>query len=122
METLLYREEDGTVPLLAWLAELQAKPRLKCYAYIDLLESRGHELRRPVADYLRDGIYELRPSYRGQQYRILYFFTGRQAVVLSHGLVKQKLVPPAEIARAVERKAKFLGNPDRHAFRPRETE
>jgi hypothetical protein len=32
-----------------------------------------------VADYLRDGIYELRPTFGGIHYRILYFFHGHEA-------------------------------------------
>src|ERR1019366_4808136 len=53
----------------------------------------GHELRRPIADILRDEIYELRPSHRGVQYRILYFFRDRDVVVLSHGIMKRQKVP-----------------------------
>jgi hypothetical protein len=48
-----------------------------------MLEQQGHELRRPIADFLRDGIYELRPSVQGVNYRILYFFSGRNVVVVS---------------------------------------
>ena len=50
----------------------------------------GHELRRPEADFLRDGIYELRVSRRGVHRRILYFFHGKFAAVVSHGLVKER--------------------------------
>jgi hypothetical protein len=35
-------------------------------------------LRRPHADYLEDGIYELRWRNGTVQYRILYFFHGRE--------------------------------------------
>jgi hypothetical protein len=38
----------------------------------------GHELRRPEADFLRDGIYELRASLGGVHHRILYFFLPRR--------------------------------------------
>ncbi len=48
---------------------------------------------------------------------MLYFFHGSQAVVLSHGLVKEREIPPAEIDRAVERKRKFVANPKRHTHR-----
>jgi hypothetical protein len=65
----------------------------------------GHELRRPEADFLRDGIYELRVSLRGVHHRILYFFYGAAAAVVSHGLTKEDAVPPREIERAVEREA-----------------
>lgn len=64
---------------------------------IERLQNLGHELRRPEADYLRDGIYELRVGLRGMNYRMLYFFHGRTAAVLGHGLVKEREVPPREI-------------------------
>ena len=43
------------------------------YTYMRLLAAFGHELHRPIADSLRDGIYELRASHQGIPYRILYF-------------------------------------------------
>ncbi|MBI4904797.1 MAG: type II toxin-antitoxin system RelE/ParE family toxin [Acidobacteria bacterium] len=63
----------------------------------------GHEMRRPEADYLRDGIYEIRATLRGVNHRILYFFHGNIAAVVSNGLVKQRVVPPGGSDRAQER-------------------
>jgi phage-related protein len=80
------------------------------------LEELGSELRRPEADYLRDDIYELRASYQGIHYRMLYFFHGRMAVVVSHGIVKERAVPPREIDLAVRRKQAFHADPQRHTF------
>lgn len=82
-ELVFYREEDGSVLLLEWLDGLEAKPQEKCLARLARLEQVGHELRRPEADYLRDGIYELRAAYRGVQYRMLYFFSGKAFVIVS---------------------------------------
>jgi putative component of toxin-antitoxin plasmid stabilization module len=76
----------------------------------------GHELRRPEADYLRDGIYELRIKRGHVNYRILYFFHGNVAAVLSHGLVKERTVPSKEINKAIQRKQKFEQNPERHSW------
>jgi hypothetical protein len=56
----LYKEDEGTVPVLEWLDELPVKIQDKCAARIKRLMICGHELRRPEADYLRDAIYELR--------------------------------------------------------------
>lgn len=72
-------------------------------------------MRRPIADFLRDGIYELRPSCEGVHYRILYFFSGKDVVVLSHGIIKEGAVPGVEIDRAVERKKKFQADPKAHS-------
>ena len=103
--------------LLDWLDDLPRKPREKCVARLGRLEELGHELRRPEADFLRDGIYELRAAHQRVQYRMLYFFSGKAFVVVSHGLVKEETVPPKEIDRAVERKRKFESDPASRAFR-----
>ncbi len=115
---IFYRDEDGTVPLVNWLDSLTAKAQDKCLARLKRLEDLGHELRQPEADYLRDGIYELRVSLQGAQYRMLYFFHGNTAAVASRGIVKGQKVPPQEIDRAGERKKKFTVNPKRHTFKP----
>ena len=111
---VIYKEEDGTIPLLRWLDDLEDKARDKCVVKIERLAELGHELRRPEADLLRDGIYELRAKRGHVQYRILYFFHGNQAVVLSHGLTKEQTVPAKEVDRAIENRSKFLKEPARH--------
>ncbi len=63
---------------------------------------------------MRDDIYELRVALQGINYRVLYFFHGREAVILSHGLVKERVVPPKEIERAIGRKKKFETAPQKH--------
>ena len=113
---VLYREEDGSCPFVEWFNDLPSKTQDKCYLRLERLREMGHELRRPEADFLRDGIYELRVSLRGVHHRILYFFHGAVAAVVSHGLVKERVVPPKEIDRAVERKKRFEANPPRHSY------
>ena len=121
-EVVFYREDDGTVPIRDWLDKQPPKIRDKCLARLARLEETGHELRRPEADHLRDGIYELRATYRSVQYRILYFFSSKDVVVVSHVLHKERQVPPLEIERAIERKKKFQANPTGHTFDPDEKE
>jgi len=116
VEVVFYMEDDGSVPLTTWLEGLQPKHRAKCLKWIGILRSLGHDLRRPESDYLRDGIHELRVRFQSLNYRMLYFFYGNQIVVLTHGLKKEKEVPPKEIDRAVELKEKFEADPKSHAF------
>ena len=73
-EVVFYRDDDGTVPVLDWLTGLSRKARLKCLVRIERLRELGYDLRRPEADLLRDGVYELRVSLNHVQYRILYSF------------------------------------------------
>lgn len=113
---ILYREEDGSCPFLDWLDEQPVKVQAKCLLRVERLRELGHELRRPEADLLRDGIYELRASLQGVHFRILYFFHGSAAAIVSHGIVKERAVPPKEIERAVERKNRFEANPAKHSL------
>ena len=70
-ELLVFREANGRIPLEDWLDSLPTKIQAKCLNYLRLLAASGHEPCRPLADLLRDGIYELRPSHQGVHYRIL---------------------------------------------------
>jgi phage-related protein len=93
---------------------LPAKAQDKCYVRLERPRDMGHELRRPEAAFLRDGIYELRVSLQQIHYRIPYFFHGTIAAVVSHGLAKEQMVPSNEIDRAMTRKRRFAANPERH--------
>ena len=107
----------GRAPLLAWLEKLrQESPKAyaKCVVRIQRLAAEGHELRRPEADSLRDGIYELRARSGNVNYRLLYFFHGQNVAVLAHGLTKEAEVPDADIERALLRKKHFENDPDKH--------
>jgi phage-related protein len=118
-EVFFFRDpKDGSVPLLEWLDRLSPKVQAKCTQRIDRLGEMGHELRRPEADFLREGIHELRASYQGVHFRMLYFFAGKAVVVVSHGLTKEREVPPREIDVAVERKRKVEANFEKFTFRP----
>lgn len=110
----LFREESGKSSVLDWLRDLRTRDAdayAKCVARVRRLAALGHELRRPEADYLRDGVYELRVRRGRVNYRILYFFHGREVVVLAHGLTKEAEVPRADIERALVRKRAYEADP-----------
>ncbi len=117
-EVHLFRDDDGSVPFLEWLAEVEARNRKvyeKCRAYVARLRDQGRDLRRPTADILRDGVYELRFNYLGVNYRILYGFVGQDVVLVSHGITKKKQVPAKEIDLAAKRLALYRSNPDKYS-------
>ena len=117
-EVVIFREESGTVPLVEWLDTIQAQAAERCVAGLVSLSEFGHELRRPSAAHLGGGIFELRSKVRGLNLRILYFFSGRTMVVVSHGFVKQRAdVPDRELRRALSNRRKFEARPITHAFR-----
>jgi phage-related protein len=117
---IFYRDEQKQAPVLEWLKVLLKQDRkgyTNCMARIGLLAETGHELRRPAADFLRDGIYELRAKHRHVQYRILYFFHGQNVAILAHAITKEgAAVPDADIDRAIARKRLFEGSPKTYTY------
>ncbi|MBN1506598.1 MAG: type II toxin-antitoxin system RelE/ParE family toxin [Sedimentisphaerales bacterium] len=117
---LIYREAEGSAPLLEWLDGLPEKAQDKITARVELLAERGHELRRPHCDYLEHEIYELRVRLGHVQYRILYAFVGLNVVLLSHGCTKEDVVPKSEIARALRNLAAYKSAPAKHTYSEQE--
>jgi phage-related protein len=113
---VFYCEEDGSVPVLDWFDDLPVKAQDKCRVRIQRLAELGFELRRPEADLLRDGVHELRIGLQHVNYRILYFFHGRVAAVLAHGLTKQDRVPDTDLEMAITRKQAYDRAPKLHTF------
>lgn len=112
-----FRDDDGSIPVFEWLEQVRSKNDRafrKCYALINLLRHFGSELRRPRADYLRDGVYELRTRVGKVNYRILYGFVGKNAALLACGLTKESAVPDKEIDKAVFRIERYKKAPEKH--------
>lgn len=118
---VLYREHDGSVPVLESLRGWESRDRgvaAKCYERLARLAREGHELRRPVADYLRDGLHELRVRKGTTNYRVLYFIAHDGAAVLVHALTKEAAIPEADIRRALSRRSLFDRDPAAHTYEP----
>ena len=116
IKLIFYQDNKGKIPILEWLDKLPNKVQTKCFIKLERLAQLGHELRRPEADFLRDKIYELRIGFQGINYRILYFFYQKQAVIISHGIIKEKQVPSSEIEQAIKNKINFEKNPKLHTY------
>jgi phage-related protein len=103
--------------MMAWLKNLRTQPkhRAKCIKWLTLLRDHGYDLKRPKADFLRNGIHELRVKFGFENYRMLYFFYGRDHAIVTHGITKHtEEVPPEEINKAVKLKQKYESDPEIH--------
>lgn len=110
-------EADGSCPVLDWLSKL-GRTNMRavdaCMARVRMLRQLGHELRRPHADFLCDGIFELRVRVGRVNYRLLYFFHGKDIAIVAHALTKEAEVPSRDIERALERKRRYEKDPKAH--------
>ena len=116
---VFFFQDERDIPVRSWLQELRRTDKrvyAKCIARIRLLAQLGHELRRPLADYLEEDIYELRIRRGRINYRILYFFHGQNIAILTHGLVKEDAISQADLIRAIKRKKAFLKDPEKHTY------
>lgn len=117
LHVVFFRDANGTVPFLSWFYGLPAKSQDACRARLALLKHEGHALRRPAAENLGRGIWELRAKSNRVNLRILYFFYGRHAAVVSQGFEKQAaVVPRGEMDLAIKRKRLYEGHPRAHTY------
>ena len=98
-------DDKGHSPVRAFIENLPDKEQVKIAAYIAELKIQGHNLRRPLADYLGDGIYELRP----RDNRVFYFFFLKDNVVLVHAIRKKtNKIPKEDLALCLKRKVEVV--------------
>ena len=112
---VFFEDHQNAIPVLNWLDGLPRKVQNKCFVRIERLEELGHELRRPEADLLDQGIYELRIRYQSVNYRILYAFHQNEAVLL-HGLTKERAVSERDLKIAISRLNVFREDPSSHTY------
>ncbi len=102
---LHYPDSLGKNPALDFLLSVDRAGQWKAFAYISYLEERGEVLRRSIAEYLGEKLYEFRPK----QLRILYAIVGEERAVVRHAFCKKTgSVPTDEKRPAQSRLEDFL--------------
>jgi hypothetical protein len=116
MDIVAYKDNDGSVPFIDWLNDASRRDQRiaeKIRSALEILQEYGYRLRRPLADYLRDDIYELRIHFGKVNYRVFYGFYGDK-IVIFQGCAKEATVPSKENDRAVSMMETYKTNPERH--------
>jgi phage-related protein len=109
-----YTLPGGACPTKEFLDGLNKKDELPyVLREIDLLREFGNQLHRPHADYLEDGIYELRIPIKRKQYRLLYFYFYQEKIIISHGLRKETRVKTSDLEKAEKHKANYFAQHER---------
>ena len=101
---LFFVDARGNSPVKEFINSLSLKDQAKIAAYFNELKNQGHNLRRPMADYVGEGVYELRP----RDNRIFYFFFLRESAVILHAIKKKtNKIPPNDLDLCLKRKNEF---------------
>lgn len=83
-----YSDEDGSLPVRAWLDTVPEEVRGKVLARIDLLKTGGPTLDYPYTSQIEGKLREARLRVGKTRYRVLYFFDEARTAVLLHGFTK----------------------------------
>jgi|ERR1035437_5566018 phage-related protein len=89
-----FDKSDGTYPVEAFILAQDFKMQSKLFRGLELLESRGNELREPYSSHLDDGIFEVRVNHGSDIARVLYFFVVGQKIILTNGFIKKTQKTP----------------------------
>ena len=87
--TRFYRTPAGTELVREFLRALPKEARVKCGEYMQRLEWRGFPLATSHLKKLSGDIWELRPEYGGNEYRLYFGVRNGQAIYV-HAVVKKQ--------------------------------
>lgn len=100
---VLYKKENGKVPIQEFYDELSAGMKAKLIGTFDLLAEFGPLIRAPYSKYLTDGIFELRVQKGNNIIRVFYFFEKNKVIILTNGYIKKtQKTDSLEISRAIQ--------------------
>lgn len=114
LKARFYRTPAGTTPVRDWLLSLPREVRKEIGADISRVQWQW-PIGKPLVDGFGGGLYEVRTSHAGEQYRVLFYVEGEALVlvhgestggtmVLVHGIHKKtQRTPPTVIALARKR-------------------
>lgn len=110
---LYYVTINQNCPIQEFIDNQNKRNQAKILSFFSLLEERGPTLPRPYADFLQEGIHELRLKLQGKQTRNLYFFCFRNFIILTHAFLKTTgKVPKGEIKKAIKYRDDFFSRTD----------
>jgi phage-related protein len=100
-----FRTAGGHKPVREFLDELPDLPKAACEQVIEYLETGEIDQRPRHRDHLGDGLWELRISFQGMQYRIIYATDSNVATLLSGFIKKTPQTPQRQLDIARKRLA-----------------
>jgi phage-related protein len=111
-----YRTPSGVRPVREWLLSLPKEVRREIGADVGWVQWQW-PLGKPLVDGFGGGLYEVRTSHEGEQYRVLFYVEGdrlvlvhgesqRGTMVLVHGIHKKTQRTPAAVIALARKRMK----------------
>ncbi|MCG2714548.1 MAG: type II toxin-antitoxin system RelE/ParE family toxin [Candidatus Omnitrophica bacterium] len=107
-KVIFYIDAEGDSPVEDFLDQLDENAKAKITARIEFLGKHWQQVRRPLVDYLEDGLYELRVQFAKDKVRVIYAYMFKNYIVLLHGIIKRSAkVPENDKSIAKQRRINF---------------
>lgn len=107
-KAIYYEDIRGRKPAKEFINGFDEKTRAKILARIDYLQKHWHEVRRPLVDYVDEGLYEIRVEFAWNSVRVIYAYMFKNYIVILHGLQKKSDKPSKnDILKAKKRMIDF---------------
>jgi phage-related protein len=111
-----YRTPTGARPVRDWLSSLSKEVRQEIGSDIERVQWQW-PVGKPLVDGFGGGLYEVRTSAEGEQYRVLFYVEGdaivlvhgdsqRGTMVLVHGIHKKTQKTPAAVIALARKRMK----------------
>jgi phage-related protein len=91
-----YKTKNGAVPVIDWLMALDDDVRTQIGSDIDRVQWKGPQVGLPLVGSFGEGLYEVRTSFDGNIYRVL-FCVHKGQLMLLHGFQKKTQKTPKDI-------------------------
>lgn len=88
-------------PVSSFMEHLKPRSIAKVLHYLNLLQEKGPTLPRPYADFLHDGIHEMRIKVKGENVRLLYFFCYETYIIMYSAFSKNTDRVPEKYVREI---------------------
>jgi len=95
------------IPVQEYIDALDQKYQKRIFSYINKLVEESGRLPFPLAEHIKDKIWQLRP----EPYRLFYFiFTGKRIILLHIFRKKTNKTPRRELRKALNNYDDFINN------------
>ena len=109
LDCRFYRTTSGNEPVREWLKSLPAEARVEIGSDVAQVQWRW-PIGKPLVDGFGDGLFEVRTSWNGNIYRVLFCFAGK-TIVLLHGFQKKSQKTPKTDLDLARRRMKGTDSP-----------
>jgi phage-related protein len=109
LDCRFYRTTSGNEPVREWLKSLPAEARVEIGSDIAQVQWRW-PIGKPLVDGFGEGLFEVRTSWNGNIYRVLFCFASK-TIVLLHGFQKKSQKTPKADLDLARRRMKGTDSP-----------